>query len=79
MREETLAQIGYEAAAKMTGCEQPWADANQMKWQAAADAVVEECAAKLERLAQKGEGLGRDSSDFTCAAWFISALKGNAK
>jgi len=34
-----LGQLAYEEAADETGCEQPWKDANQPKWQAAADAV----------------------------------------
>ena len=34
-----LGQLAYEEAADETGCEQPWKDANQPKWQAAAEAV----------------------------------------
>lgn len=42
------------------------------------EAVIEECAAKLDELAQKATGVGRDGGDFTSAAWAIRALKGNA-
>ena len=36
-----LGKIAYEAAAKQTGCKQPWEEANQLKWIAAAQAVAE--------------------------------------
>ena len=78
MSGKTLAQIGYEAAATRERCPQPWAEANQGKWGAAADAVAERCAEKLDDLAQKATAVGRDGGDFTSAAWAIRALKGNA-
>lgn len=33
-------QIAYEAAAKESGCDQPWSEANQLKWNKAANAVL---------------------------------------
>ena len=39
--EKTIGQIAYEAAAKVTNCDQPWSKANQAKWEAAAEAVKE--------------------------------------
>ena len=36
-----LGRIAYEAAAAATGCTQPWEEANQAKWDAAALAVAE--------------------------------------
>lgn len=41
MAEVDLGRLAYEAAAKVSGCEQPWAAANQQKWNAAAEAVRE--------------------------------------
>lgn len=35
MTREDLGKIAYEAACKVTGCTQPWAEANQEKWIAA--------------------------------------------
>jgi hypothetical protein len=69
--DKTLAQIGYEAAAKLTGCEQPWADANQGKWKAAADAVAEECAKALDAEA----ALSAFGNTYEAAAAQIRALK----
>lgn len=43
------------------------------------DAVIEECAARLDDLAQKATAAGRDGGDFTSAAWAIRALKGDEK
>jgi hypothetical protein len=40
---KTPGQIAYEAAAGVTGCQQPWAGANQEKWEAAGRAVATEC------------------------------------
>jgi hypothetical protein len=37
-----LGRIAYEAAAKLTDCKQPWEEANQDKWNAAATAVADE-------------------------------------
>jgi len=45
LKENTLktpGQIAYEAAAKATDCNQPWSEANQSKWNAAAEAVATE-------------------------------------
>jgi hypothetical protein len=36
---EDLGKIAYEAACKVTGCTQPWSEANQEKWIAAGVAV----------------------------------------
>ena len=36
---KTNGQIAYEAAADVADCKQPWSEANQPKWEAAADAV----------------------------------------
>lgn len=36
---KTLGQVAYEAAALTTDCSQPWAEANQEKWESAANAV----------------------------------------
>lgn len=36
---KTLGQIAYEEAAEESGCKQPWREANQAKWEAAAEAV----------------------------------------
>lgn len=38
-----LGRIAYEAAAAATGCTQPWEEANQAKWDAAALAVADAC------------------------------------
>jgi hypothetical protein len=53
--DKTLAQIGYGAAAQMSSCEQPWADANQAKWKAAADAVVADLARATCHLCAAGK------------------------
>lgn len=45
---KTLGQIAFEAAAEATGCEQSWQDANQAKWEAAAEAVKASIAEWLE-------------------------------
>ena len=37
----TLGQVAYEAAATASGCDQPWIEANQQKWEAAAAAVYD--------------------------------------
>ena len=39
-QDEALGRAAYEAAAAMTGCDQPWEEANQDKWIAAAQAAV---------------------------------------
>lgn len=39
---KSLGRIAYEAAAQETGCTQPWEEANQPKWEAAAKAVADE-------------------------------------
>jgi len=39
MTDKTDGQIAYEAAAKLTKCDQPWSGANQRKWEDAAKAV----------------------------------------
>ena len=44
---KTLGQIAYEGAALATGCTQPWEDATQDKWEAAALAVA---ASERERI-----------------------------
>jgi len=43
-----LGEIAYLAAAKTSGCEQPWGDANQDKWTAAAAAVLEWACEELD-------------------------------
>ena len=58
---ESLGRIAYDAAAKVTGCEQPWEEANQAKWIAAAQAVRD-----------KGEPIPPEVLDllrFMCATW----------
>lgn len=47
---QMLGLVAYEAAAESTGCAQPWAEANQAMWIAAAAAVTEACAQMCEWL-----------------------------
>lgn len=49
-----IGRIAYEAAAKATGCEQPWAEANQAKWNAAAMAVLAWACHELDEEAEYG-------------------------
>lgn len=39
-QQKTPGQIAYEAAAVASRCQQPWGEANQKKWDAAADAII---------------------------------------
>lgn len=57
MNDKTLAQIGYEAAAQFTGCDQPWTDANQAKWKANADAIAADLASAICPKCAKGKRL----------------------
>lgn len=58
--EMTRGRAAYEAAAKVSGCDQPWAEANQPKWEAAAEAVrdtaIIECLQVAKDLADQAEG-----------------------
>ena len=45
-----MGRIGYEAAARLTGCDQPWSAANQVKWIAAAIAVSQAQQSTLKRI-----------------------------
>jgi hypothetical protein len=45
---ELLGRIAYEAAAKVTGCDQPWVGAHKEKWIAAADAVFRACTQQMQ-------------------------------
>lgn len=47
-----IGQIAYKAATRATGCEQPWEDANQDKWTAAARAVLEWACQQMEQEAE---------------------------
>lgn len=81
---KTLARIAYEAAAKRERLAQPWADANQTKWAAAADAVAEECARVADRRAERAKKRDTASEDFAAhaaldIAHHIRALKGDAE
>jgi len=58
---KTLGQVAYEAAAAVTGCEQPWAEATQAKWEAAGEAAAR----------QFCEGAGLDRAE----ARLIDALR----
>jgi hypothetical protein len=56
---KTLGQIAYEAAAEVTGCQQPWSEATKEKWDAAAKAVAERCAKECEETHRRRVGSGR--------------------
>ncbi len=83
---KTLGQIAYDAAAKVSFCDQEWADANQSKWEAAALAVAaaesEACAAIADARAMRCEGeaqgyIGLDEDEVTnlrSLAWQFSVL-----
>lgn len=61
---EQLGRIAYEAAAEITDCKQPWSEANQEKWIAAALAVREHDlkAAMTERIPTDDEIIAGDYS-----------------
>ena len=65
---KTPGQIAYEAAAAATGCKQPWAEANQAKWEAAGAAVANECAdiCNLLQLCGDEPNLDWDSGTLDC-------------
>jgi len=56
---KTLGQIACEAAAEITGCQQPWSEATMDKWEAAAKAVAERCAKECEETHKRRVGEGR--------------------
>lgn len=49
-----IGRIAYEAAAKVAGCEQPWTQANQAKWNAAAKGVLAWACRELDEEAEYG-------------------------
>lgn len=61
--EMTRGRAAYEAAAKVSGCTQPWGEANQPKWEAAAEAVrdtaIIECLQVVKDLADQAEGFNQ--------------------
>lgn len=49
-----IGRIAYEAAAAATGCTQPWEQADQVKWTAAARGVLAWACNQMEQEAQYG-------------------------
>jgi len=49
-----IGRIAYEAAAAATGCDQPWEQVNQAKWNAAAQAVLSWACYQMEQDAEFG-------------------------
>ncbi len=49
-----IGRIAYEAAAAETGCAQPWEQANQAKWSAAARGVLAWACGQMEQEAEYG-------------------------
>lgn len=62
---KTPGQVAYEAAQQATGCDQPWEQANQRKWEAAAHAIIDLAAGECKsRMCSHGEQLGaREARD----------------
>lgn len=64
-----IGRIAYEAAAEATGCTQPWEQANQAKWEAAARGVLAWACGQMEQEAEYGcpctedERLTRENAD----------------
>lgn len=44
----SIGEVAYTAAARVTGCTQPWSSANQQKWSAAAHAVLQSLSGDCE-------------------------------
>lgn len=48
-KQKTLGQVAFEAARDVTGCDMDWDQANQVKWEAAAKAVIDEANKRLDK------------------------------
>ena len=71
MIDKSIGQIAYEAAARLTKCNQPWSEANQLKWEDAAKAVhalaiksPEAAAYQLNRAHDVGDKILNDPDRF---------------
>jgi hypothetical protein len=74
-----LGRIAYQGAAAETKCEQPWSEASQAKWVAAAVAVANMQNAVLKRLYLASLGMVESEPDMAShedvEAEFVAAMK----